>query len=94
MTERDAIYDKDADGPSAKLGYQILSLARIGVAATDTANNMGDMSGDYQDLFEVMGRKAAELIDYTEELESQLGMSGGQVSAPKVAAVQSGANSR
>ena len=68
---RDHIYDMEDDGDPILSAGQILSLARVGVAASDSAMSVDLQRNGYQNLFEVIGDIAGKLMDEISALESK-----------------------
>lgn len=84
---RDHIYDQDNDDGAFVKASHILSLARVGVAASDSAMSVDLQSNGYQNLFEVIGDIAGRLMDEISELERRIefGPDKGDVSGADVA---------
>ncbi len=69
---RDYIYDQDNDGGPFMKASHIHSLARIGVAASDSAMSVDLQSNGYQNLFELIGDIAGRLMEEISELEHRI----------------------
>ena len=65
----DPIYQNGYTDTASSKAMRLYSLARVGVASTDSTMNVNLAEGGYCELFEVMGRLAYELSSDCEDLE-------------------------
>lgn len=67
----DHIYDREIDGDPFMSASHILSLARVGVAASESIMNVNLQRDGYQNLLEVIGDIAGRLTEEILELQRQ-----------------------
>ncbi len=79
----DPIYQNNYTDTASSDALRLYSLARVGIASTDSAMNVNLAEGGYCELFEVIGRLAYELSSDCEDLERLAKV--GPVYGPKVA---------
>lgn len=65
----DPIYHNGYTDTASSKALRLYSLARVGIASTDSYMNVNLAEGGYCELFEVIGRLAYELSEDCENLE-------------------------
>lgn len=66
---KDSIYENDIDETAERKLYTILSLCRVGVAASDSVMNVDLAKGGHCEMYEIIAKLAGEAVDMLGSVE-------------------------